>query len=130
MASRLNAFRRRAIGLQVLGFILVALVIWLDEAIDLPRLLFHARPSPFRPEEAGFEMLLLTIVGAASILLTNRLLRRLEYAESFISFCPSCQRILRRGGWTSTSDFFQEQEADDLKYGTCPECAQVDDQDS
>lgn len=130
MASRLNAFRRRAVGLQVLGFILVALVIWLDEAIDLPRLLFHAQPSPFRPEEAGFEMLLLTIVGAASILLTNRLLRRLEYAESFISFCPSCQRILRRGEWTSTSDFLQEQEADALKYGTCPECAESERQTS
>jgi hypothetical protein len=68
-------------------------------------------------------MLLLAIVGTASVVLTNTLLRRLDYMESLISFCPSCQRILRRGAWTSTSDFLQEQEADALQYGTCPDCA-------
>ena len=123
MLTRLNALRRRAIGLQVLGFVLVGEVIWLDEAIDLPLHLFHAAPSPFRPEEAGFELLLLAVVGTASVLLTNALLRRVAQAESFISFCPSCQRIQRGGEWTSISDFFQEQEAGDLKHGVCPACA-------
>jgi hypothetical protein len=125
MATRLDALRRRALGLQVVGFVLVALVIWLDEAIDLPRLLFHAQPSPFRPEEAGFELLLLAIVGGCSVLLTNALLRRLAYAESFLSFCPSCQRILRRSEWTSISDFFQEQQAEELRYGECPSCMEA-----
>lgn len=123
MLTRLDALRRRAIALQCLGFMLVGEVIWLDEAIDLPQLLFHARPSPFRPEEAAFELLLLAIVGVASLLLTNTLLRRVARAESFISFCPSCQRIERRGEWTSISDFFQEQQADELKHGVCPACA-------
>jgi hypothetical protein len=123
MLNRLNALRRRAIVLQVLGFLLVGEVIWLDEAIDLPLHLFHAPPSPFRPEEAAFELLLLAIVGTASVLLTNTLLRRLAHAESFISFCPSCQRIERRGEWTSITDFFQEQQADELKHGVCPACA-------
>jgi hypothetical protein len=123
MLNRLNALRRRAIGLQVLGFLLVGEVIWLDEAIDLPLHLFHAPPSPFRPEEAVFELLLLAIVGTASVLLTNTLLRRLAHAESFISFCPSCQRIERRGEWTSITDFFQEQQADELTHSVCPACA-------
>ncbi len=123
MHTRLDVLRRWAIGLQALGFILVGLVIWLDEAIDLPRLLFHAHPSPFRPEEAGFEFLLLSLVAATSIVVTNTLLRRLAHAESFLKFCPSCQRIHRRGEWTSITDFFQEQAADDLDYGVCPGCA-------
>lgn len=130
MLTRLNALRRRAIGLQVLGFILVGEVIWLDEAVDLPLHLFHAPPSPFRPEEAAFELLLLAIVGTASVLLTNWLLRRLAAAESFIAFCPSCQRIQRRGEWTSISDFFQEQEAGALQHGVCPACSGSSQRDS
>ena len=121
--TRINALRRLALVLQVAGFVLVAGVIWLDEAIDLPHLLFRASPTPFRPEEALFEMLLLGLTAAASILVTSAILRRLAYVETLVRFCPSCQRVLRRGEWTSVSDFFQDEEADALRYGVCPDCA-------
>lgn len=123
MYTRLLALRRRAVLLQALGFLIVGLVIWLDEAIDLPHLLFRAQPSPFRPEEAGFELALLALVGTASIVLSSALLARLAQMESLPQFCPSCQRIQRRGEWTSISDFFQEQAAEELRYGVCPGCS-------
>ena len=123
MLARLDSLRRRAVALQVLGFALIAGISWLDETIDLPHLLFGATPTPFRPEEAAFETLLLGIVGAGSVLITNSLLRRLAYMESFLPFCPACQRIQRRGAWTSISDYFQEQEGEALQYGVCPDCA-------
>jgi hypothetical protein len=123
MVTRINALRRLAIVLQVAGFVLVAGVIWLDEAIDLPHLLFGATPTPFRPEEAVFEMLFLGVTAAASIIVTSALLRRLGYVETLVRFCPSCQRVLRRGAWTSVSDFFQDEEAEALHYGVCPDCA-------
>jgi hypothetical protein len=122
-STRLNALRRLAIVLQVAGFLLVAGVIWLDESIDLPHLLFRASPTPFRPEEAVFEMLLLGVTAAATILVTSAILRRLAYVEALVRFCPSCQRVLRRGEWTSVSDFFQDEEAEALHYGVCPDCA-------
>ena len=121
--TRIDALRRLALVLQVAGFVLVAGVIWLDEAIDLPHLLFRASPTPFRPEEALFEMLLLGLTAAASILVTGTILRRLAYVETLVRFCPSRQRVLRRGEWTSVSDFFQDEEAEALHYGVCPDCA-------
>jgi hypothetical protein len=122
-STRINALRRLAIVLQVAGFVLVAGVIWLDEAIDLPHLLFGASPTPFRPEEAVFEMVLLGVTATAMILVTSAILRRLAYAETLLRFCPACQRVLRRGAWTSVSDFFQDEEAEALHYGVCPDCA-------
>jgi hypothetical protein len=101
----------------------LAVVSWLDEAIDLPHLLFRARPTPFRPEEAAFETLLLAVVAGGVVYLTNVILRRLAYVESFLAFCPSCQRVQRRGEWTSISDYFQEQEAGALQHGLCLDCA-------
>lgn len=122
-STRINALRRLAIALQVAGFVVVAGVIWLDEAIDLPHLLFRASPTPFRPEEALFEMLLLAGTATVTILVTGAILRRLAYVETLVRFCPACQRVLRRGEWTSVADFFQDEEAEALHYGVCPDCA-------
>ena len=122
-STRINALRRLALVLQIAGFALVAGVIWLDEAIDLPHLLFRAAPTPFRPEEAAFEMLLLGITATATILVTSAILRRLAYVEALVRFCPACQRVLRRGEWTTVSDLFQDEEADALHYAVCPDCA-------
>ena len=116
MPSRFASLRRISLGLQALSFLLLALVIWLDETLDLPHRLFHAARTPFRPEEALFETLLLVLVAAASLSLTNVLLRRLVYAQSFLPFCPACQRVRRRERWTSVSDFMQEEHADLLRY--------------
>jgi hypothetical protein len=122
MFSQLIALRRIAVGLQALGFLLVMAVIWLDESLDLPHLLFHAAPTPFRPEEAGFETACLALVGLASLVLTSALLRRLSYAQSFIAFCPSCQRVRRGDDWTSLSDLLQGEQAHVLSYNLCPGC--------
>lgn len=124
MLTRLNDLRRLAIVLQIVAFTLLAGVSWLDEAIDLPHLLFGATPTPFRPEEAAFETLLLALVAAGSAFATNAILRRLVYLESLVAFCPACQRVRRRGGWTSISDYFQDRESDALQYGVCPDCAE------
>jgi hypothetical protein len=123
MASRLAQLRRLSLGLQALGFMLLVLVSWLDETLDLPHLLFHAAATPFRPEEALFETLVLVIVGVLSLFLTSHLLKGLIQARSFLPFCPSCQRVRRGERWTSVTDFLQEEQADLLGYGLCPACA-------
>jgi len=123
MLTRLDSLRRVAVTLQVLGFVVVAGISWLDEALDLPHLLFGATPTPVRPEEAAFETLIIGVVAAGSVFITNALLRRLAYLESFLPFCPACQRVERRGEWTSISDYFQDQESEALHYAVCPDCA-------
>ena len=125
MTSQLISLRRLSLGLQALGFLVLIVISWLDEILDLPARLFHARPTPFRPEEALFESLLLVIVAAASLGLTSRLLRRLIHAQSFLPLCPACQRVRRGERWTSLSDFLQEEHADFLGYGLCPSCSDL-----
>ena len=123
MPSQMVALRRLSLGLQAFSFLLLALVIWLDETLDLPHLLFHATPTPFRPEEALFETLLLVMVALVSLAFTSMLLKRLIYAQSFLPFCPACQQVRRGERWTSVSDFLQEEQADLLGYGLCPTCS-------
>ncbi len=124
MLIRLNALRRLAIVLQVLAFLLLAGVSWLDEAVDLPHILFGATRTPFRPEEAALETFVLAVVAVGSAVATNAILRRLVYLETFVAFCPACQRVRRHGEWTTISSYFQDREADALQYGVCPACAE------
>jgi len=122
MPSQLTSFRRLALGLQALSFLLLGLAIWLDETVDLPHRLFHATPTPFRPEEAAFETVLLAAVAVTSLWLTNMLLRRLVEVRMFLPFCLVCQRVRSGGRWTSVSDFLQQEGSDLLDYGFCPDC--------
>jgi hypothetical protein len=123
MPSQFASFRRLALGLQALSFLLLGLAIWLDETVDLPHRLFHATATPFRPEEAGFETALLAVVAVASLSLTNLLLRRLVEARTFLPFCLVCQRVRSGERWTSVSDFLQQEGAELLDYGLCPDCS-------
>jgi hypothetical protein len=122
MTSRFSALRRLSLGLQALSFVLLLAVIWLDETLDLPRRFFHAAPTPFRPEEALLETLLLLAVALISLAFTSTLLKRLIVAQSFLPFCPACQRVRRGERWTSVADFLQEEQSDLLGYGLCPTC--------
>jgi hypothetical protein len=122
MSARLVHLRRLAVGLQALGFLLVGVVIWLDEYLDLPRWLFHAQPTPFRPEESAFETALLAIVALASLAVTTSLFRRWAQAQFSAAFCISCQRIRNGDEWTTLSEVLQSDQGDALVYGLCPSC--------
>jgi len=62
VAARRTVFRRVLI-LETLAFLLVALIIWLDELLDLPHLLFHAPATPLRLAECGLESALTLLLG-------------------------------------------------------------------
>ena len=122
MPPRLIRVRRLVVGLQALGFLLVGSVIWLDEFLDLPQYLFHAQPTPFRPEESALETALLAIVAVASLSVTTALFRRWAQAQTFATFCISCQRIRNGEEWTTLSDILQTDQGDAIAYALCPRC--------
>ena len=122
MPVYLARLRRSFLALQTLSFLMVAVVIWLDEAVDFPHMFFHAVPTPFRPQEAGLESILLALVALGSLAITNTLFRRLAEADSFLAFCPACQRVRRGDEWTTASDVVQDYLGDAAHYGLCPAC--------
>ena len=114
---------RYTIALEAAGFALIIAIIWLDEVLDLPRLLFGAAPTPIRVGEGLLESVLALVVGAAVVSITYRAFRRIEYLESLIVMCAWCRRVRSGEEWLSIEDFLQRQHRSHTSHGICSSCA-------
>lgn len=107
------------LALEAAGFVTIAVVIWLDELIDLPHLLFGATVTPFRPTEALLESALVLALGALIMDFTAHSLSR--HIERLIVLCAWCHKVRLDREWVSIEDFLREHRAD-TSHGMCPDC--------
>lgn len=55
---------RRIIKYEILAFLSIILVLWIDEVFDLPHFLLGAEPTPINWREAIFETVVIAVIGA------------------------------------------------------------------
>jgi hypothetical protein len=113
---------RQLIVLQLLGFAIVLAMLWADELLDLPHILFNATATPRRLSEAVFESTVVAVLGLVTTSFTMRLTRRIVALESFVVLCGWCRRIRDEGRWLTLEAFLTAHQAN-ASHGLCPECA-------
>jgi hypothetical protein len=114
---------RRILILESAAFLLIVAIIWLDELLDLPHILFRAPPTPVRVEEGLLESILTLIVGISVVSVTWRAFRRIEYLESLIVMCAWCRRVREGGEWLTVEAFLERQHHAQTTHGICEACA-------
>jgi hypothetical protein len=118
--------RRHAINeallLEALGFIFVALLIWVNDYLDLPHRLLGAAPTPWRPLQVAIESGFVLLLGAAVTGVSWLTFRRLAYLESMLTLCASCQRVGDEGRWMHFEQFVETRDATETTHGMCPDC--------
>ena len=114
---------RRILVLESVAFLVIVAIIWLDEWLDLPHILFRAPPTPFRVQEALLESILTMIVGTGVVSVTWRAFRRIEYLESLIVMCAWCRRVREGGEWLTVEAFLERQHHAQTTHGICETCA-------
>jgi hypothetical protein len=122
VSARRTVFRRVLI-LETLAFLVVALIIWLDELLDLPHVLFHAPATPFRLVECGLESALTLLLGILVVGVTARAFRRIEYLESFLVICAWCRRVREGTEWLTLEQFLAREHGAPASHGICEACA-------
>jgi hypothetical protein len=88
-----SAVTRRVLLFEGIGFCLVLTSLWLNEVLDLPRLLFGAPATPVNWRESLLESALVLALGAGTVSWTRRALARIKYLEGFLRICMHCKRI-------------------------------------
>jgi hypothetical protein len=114
---------RRILLLEAIAFLAIVAIIWLDEVLDLPHLLFRAPPTPLRLGEGFLESILTLAVGIGVVLVTGRAFRRIEYLESLIVMCAWCRRVREGGDWVTVELFLERQHHAQTSHGICDTCA-------
>jgi hypothetical protein len=112
------------LALEAAGFLVIVAIIWMDEILDLPHVLFGAPSSPVRWVEGFLESFLTIAVGAAVVAITYSAFRRIEYLESLIVMCAWCRRVRSGGEWLSVEDFLEREHQSRTTHGICQGCAQ------
>ena len=111
-----------ALLLEALGFIFVALLIWVNEYLDLPHLVFGSQATPFRPVEVAIESGFVLLLGAAVTGVSWLTFRRLAYLESLLILCAACQRVGDEGRWLEFEIFVESRDRLETTHGMCPDC--------
>ncbi|MFH0881736.1 MAG: hypothetical protein V2A56_02025 [bacterium] len=115
---------RLLMAVEIVGFSLVLLFLWLDELLDLPRILFHGPVTPINWHESIFESLIVLVLGALVVTLTRGLLKRIRYLEGFHRVCASCHRIQAGNEWVQFEVWVHDGSEADFSHGLCPECGE------
>jgi hypothetical protein len=118
-----NVVFRRTLLLEGSGFLLIVAIIWMDEILDLPHLLFGAAPTPLRLGEGWLESALTIAVGTVIVTITYRAFRRIEYLESLVVMCAWCRRVRTQDEWLTVEAFLERQHNAHTTHGICEGCA-------
>src|SRR5258705_1722112 len=76
-----------ALLLEALGFIFVALLIWVNEYLDVSHRVFGSPATPFRPVEIAIESGFVLLLGAAATRGSWATFPRLSHLQSPLFLC-------------------------------------------
>ena len=118
-------FIKRIIGIEIIGFLSAILIIWIDELADLPHIIFGVLATPVNYSESVFESGVIGLLGVVIILLTHRILQRLNYLEGILPVCSFCNKIRSNEAWIPIEDYISQHSEADFSHSVCPQCAEA-----
>lgn len=120
MANRM--LTKKILVYELIGFLTITLVLWIDEVLDLPHNLFGAAATPVNWVESIFESALVLALGAFIIFLSWRFLKQIKYLEGFLPVCSFCKRIRRGEDWAPIEQYIKDHSEAEFSHSLCPEC--------
>jgi len=116
-------FSKKIIIAELIGFILVIMILWLDELLDLPHRFLGAPATPINLMESIFETMMVLVLAALVIFSTRTLLKRIKHLEGILPVCSFCKKIRSDNRWIPIDSCIRDHSAADFSHSICPECA-------
>lgn len=121
MPTRIRGGLNRIALWQLATFVLMALLVWVNELVDLPRLLFQLEPSPANLARGA--ILTAAVLFTAILTIGNTYLRSQRLVEEILVICARCGKVkLNADQWQNWETFVAEESGCRLSHGLCPDC--------
>lgn len=106
---------------QAIGFFMLVCVVWVNEVLDLPNLIYQQPTSSVDWFGAGIVSVGIALIGfitvAHTYVLQNRIL------EGIIIVCSYCNRVkIGETNWEQLERFLATKTLARFSHGICPEC--------
>ncbi len=106
---------------QLLTFLMLILLIWLNEIMDLAALWFGSAPAPMSVFR-GCVMTIGTIV-VAIVTIGHTYLQQKQIISGLLTVCASCRRIrVDQELWEQLDEYITEHSVALISHGLCPKC--------
>ncbi len=116
-------FSKRIIVSELLGFLIVIVILWLDELLDLPHRLLGAPATPVNFMESIFETTIVLVLAFLVTFLTRTLLKRIRHLEGILPVCSFCKKIRADNRWIPIDKYIRDHSEADFSHSVCPQCA-------
>jgi hypothetical protein len=108
---------------QFLGFVMLICIIWVNEVLDLPKLIYGDSSGEFNYVAACVLTAAVIIVGFITIAHTILLQRRM--LKGFVTICSYCGRVhIDENAWQQVEEFVSTRTSLEFSHGVCPVCYQ------
>lgn len=115
---------RQVIIYEGIAFLLIILLIWLDEILDIPYALLGGEATPINWRESLFESLAIIVLAIVTLRFTRGVITNMKYLEGILPVCASCKKIRDdKACWHQIEEYIHDRSAVDFSHGICPECA-------
>lgn len=116
--------QRVILGYEALGFLLICLLLWLDEIFDFPHYILGASETPINWRESLLESFLVFFLGVFVIYMSYRIIKKLKYLEGFLPVCSFCKKIRVGKEWIQLEKYIADHSEAVFSHSLCPECAE------
>ncbi len=106
---------------QFLTFIMLILLIWVNEIRDMPSLIFNTEPQDINI----FRGCLLTagVLIAAIVAIGNTYIQQKRVLNSMISVCSTCNKVrVNQNQWKQMEEYISDNSLLTFTHGICPDC--------
>lgn len=118
-----NTFAKRVAWWQSFGVLLMAMISWINEILDIPYVLLGGPSTPINWRESLFESIAIAIIGAVIVRYTYKILLRLNRLEKILPKCSSCKQVrIDPEFWQSIEQCIKELSKTEYTHGICPDC--------
>ena len=118
-----DKFIHKILIVEIIGFFIIILIVWIDELLDLPHLIFGSPVTSINYFESIFETFAIAMLSVILIFLTHKILKRLRYLEGILPVCSFCKKIRVKDHWIPIEQYIHDHSEADFSHGVCPECA-------
>ena len=108
---------------QFLTFIMLILIVWVNEVRDMPALFFNTEPQDINI----FRGCLLTaaVLVTAIVAIGNTYLQQKRVLNSIISVCSSCHKVrVNQNQWKQMEEYISDNSLLTFTHGLCPDCTE------
>jgi hypothetical protein len=106
---------------QLMTFIMLILLVWVNEVRDMPALIFDTAPQDVNV----FRGCLLTagVLVAAIVAIGNTYLQEKRVLNSMISVCSNCNKVrVNQNQWMQMEEYISDNSLLTFTHGLCPDC--------